>query len=181
MKRINTLIAVIIFSYSTAMAQTFTLKSNDLGGQFVNDQMWNQMGYHGKNISPQLSWENAPAGTQSFAVTMYDVDAPSGSGFWHWVVYNIPVDIKEFKTGAGDISLHLLPAGVANGINDTGAPGYIGPGPLPGLPHQYLFTVYALKTSRLEMDKNAPAAYVGAFLNMNVLAKASIVAYSQHP
>jgi len=180
MKRISTLIAVIILGCSAAMAQTFTLKSNDLGGQFVNDQLWNQMGYHGKNVSPQLSWENAPAGTQSFAVAMYDVDAPTGSGFWHWVVYNIPADVKELKAGAGDLSRHLLPAGTVNGINDAGAPGYIGPAPLPGLPHQYLITVYALKT-KLELDKNAPAAYVGVFLNLNLLAKASIVAYSQHP
>ncbi|SHM00500.1 YbhB/YbcL family Raf kinase inhibitor-like protein [Chitinophaga sp. CF418] len=180
MKRISTLIAMIILGCSAAMAQTFTLKSNDLSGQFVNDQLWNQMGYHGKNVSPQLSWENAPAGTQSFAVAMYDVDAPTGSGFWHWVVYNIPADVKELKAGAGDLGRNLLPGGVVNGINDTGAPGYIGPAPLPGLPHQYLITVYALKT-KLELDKNAPAALVGVFLNLNLLAKASIVAYSQHP
>jgi Raf kinase inhibitor-like YbhB/YbcL family protein len=181
MKRISTILALLMIACTTAMAQTFTLKSNDLGGQFVNSQLLNgMMGYTGGNVSPALSWENAPAGTQSFAVTMYDVDAPSGSGFWHWVVYNIPADVHELKTGAGNPDRKLLPAGALHGINDTGMPAYLGPGPLPGLPHQYLITVYALKT-RLNPDKNTSPAFMGILLNQQILAKAAIVGYAQHP
>jgi Raf kinase inhibitor-like YbhB/YbcL family protein len=181
MKKISTLMAMILITCSSGMAQTFTLKSSDLGGQFVNSQLLNgMMGYTGGNISPQLSWENVPAGTQSLAVTMYDVDAPSGSGFWHWVVYNIPADVNGLKADAGNPERHLLPSGAIQGINDAGMAAYIGPGPLPGLPHQYLITVYALK-SKLTLDKNTPAAFVGVHLNLNVLAKASIVGYVQHP
>ncbi|SFO97826.1 hypothetical protein SAMN05428949_7049 [Chitinophaga sp. YR627] len=180
MKRMYTFLALMVFACS-AVAQTFTLKSNDLGGQFVNSQLLNgMMGYNGGNVSPQLSWEHAPAGTQCFAVTMYDVDAPSGSGFWHWVLYNIPADVHELPAGAGTPERKLLPAGAAHGINDAGMPGYLGPGPLPGLPHQYIITVFALKT-KISPDKTTPAAFVGVLLNQNVLAKASIVGYSQHP
>lgn len=178
MKRISALLVVIVITCTTAWAQTFTLKSNDLSGQFILKQYLNGMGFKGENISPQLSWENAPAGTQSFAVTMYDFDAPTGSGFWHWVVYNIPADVKELETGAGDASKNLLPAGAIQGITDLGKPGYVGPAPVPGLPHLYLITVYALK-SKLDLDKNATAAFIGFNLNGNLLGKASIVAYGQ--
>jgi Raf kinase inhibitor-like YbhB/YbcL family protein len=180
MKRLSTLIVMMSITCSAVFAQTFTLKSNDLGGQFINKQMLNGFGYHGDNQSPELSWENAPAGTQSFAITMYDIDAPSGSGFWHWVVYNIPADVNELKTGAGDASKNLLPAGAIQGLTDYGQPGYGGPAPVPGLPHHYVITVYALK-SKLQLDKNASAALVGFNLNGNLLGKASIIAYAQHP
>jgi Raf kinase inhibitor-like YbhB/YbcL family protein len=177
MKKILFLLAAAIIT-GTVSAQTFTLKSKDLGGQFSAKQYANFMGYTGDNQSPELSWENAPAGTQSFAVTMYDLDAPTGSGFWHWVVYNIPVSTTELKTGAGDISKHLLPAEALQGNTDMGMPGYVGPAPTPGPAHQYIFTVYALK-SKLTLDKNATAAFVGFNLSGNVIAKASIVAYGQ--
>src|SRR3954471_12730774 len=90
-------------------AQTFTLKSSDLGGQADQKEFFNGMGCTGQNISPQLSWTGAPAGTQFFAVTMYDKDAPTGSGFWHWVVFNIPASTTELKSGAGDVSKDFLP------------------------------------------------------------------------
>jgi Raf kinase inhibitor-like YbhB/YbcL family protein len=167
-----------ILCTTAASAQTFTLKSNDMGGQISNKQYANFMGFTGENQSPELSWENAPAGTQAFAVTIYDLDAPTGSGFWHWVVYNIPADVKEIKSGAGDVTKNLLPAGAIQGNTDMGKPGYVGPAPTPGPAHQYLVTVYALK-NKLTLDKNATAAYIGFNLSFNTIAKASIVAYGQ--
>lgn len=179
MKKLSALLVVIAVFAIHAQAQTFTLKSSDLGGQFTNKQLNNILGYSGDNQSPALSWENAPAGTKAFAITMYDFDAPTGSGFWHWVVYNIPADVKELKAGAGNAAKQLLPAGAVQGNTDFGAPGYGGPAPVPGLPHMYMITVYALKAP-LTLDKGVTAAYVGFNLSMTMLGKASIVAYAQH-
>ncbi|MBS1660629.1 MAG: YbhB/YbcL family Raf kinase inhibitor-like protein, partial [Bacteroidetes bacterium] len=122
-------------------------------------------------------WENAPAGTQAFGVTIYDKDAPTGSGFWHWVVFNIPANVTELKTNAGDIAKGLMPAGAIQVNHDGGQPGYIGPCPPPGPIHEYLITVYALK-SKIPLDKTAGAALVGFYLNNNTLEKASIVMYA---
>ena len=153
-----------------AYAQTFTLKSKDIGGQATNKEFFNGFGCTGENVSPQLSWENVPAGTQSFAVTIYDKDAPTGSGFWHWVIFNIPANVTELKTNAGDVTKSIAPAGVVQSITDFGKFGYGGPCPPPGRIHEYLITVYALK-SKLELDKNTTPAVVGFNLNQLVLGK----------
>src|SRR4051812_38538727 len=108
-------------------SQTFTLKSADLGGQFTNEFIAGTFGCSGANQSPQLSWANAPDGTKSFAITMYDADAPTGSGFWHWVIVDIPANVTELKQGAGDVKKNLAPAGSLQSINDTGYAGYQGP------------------------------------------------------
>src|SRR4249920_736488 len=92
--------ALAIASY--AHSQTFTLRSKDIGGQATQKQVFKGFGCSGENISPELSWENAPEGTKSFAVTMYDRDAPTGSGFWHWVVFDIPASTNELKSDAGN-------------------------------------------------------------------------------
>jgi len=91
-------------------AQTFTLKSNDIGGQATNRQFANSFGCHGGNVSPELQWENPPVGTQTFAVTMYDKDAPTGSGFWRWVRFNIPANVTELPSDAllPDLSTDIL-------------------------------------------------------------------------
>lgn len=182
MKKGIVLVIGMLVSASTLVAQTktFTLKSNDLSGQATKTQEFGGFGCSGKNESPQLYWENAPEGTKSFAITMYDPDAPTGSGFWHWVVFDIPATSSELKTGAGNIDLKLAPAGVVQGRTDYGAPGYGGPCPPVGHGiHEYIFTVYALKTDKLGLDANASAAVVGFYLNQNVIAKASIVSYYQ--
>ncbi len=119
-----------------------------------------------------------PKETQSFAVTMYDKDAPTGSGFWHWLIFNIPANIMELKSNAGDITKAIAPAGSVQSNTDVGKPGYFGACPPPGQSHQYLITVFALK-SKLELDKNATPAVVGFYLNQNAIAKASIVTYGQ--
>jgi Raf kinase inhibitor-like YbhB/YbcL family protein len=163
---------------SGAEAPTFTLKSNELGGQFTNKQYLNGMGFSGENQSPQLYWENAPKETQSFAVTMYDLDAPTGSGFWHWVVFNIPADVHELKPDAGDPGKHLLPGEAVQSNTDMGAPGYVGAAPSDGPAHRYLITVYAL-SKKLELDKNASPAFVGFNMYFATLAKASLLVYGE--
>jgi len=172
--------AVMMLTASLSFAQTFTLKSKDLNGQVTSQQVLNGFGCTGQNLSPQLSWENAPAGTKSFAITVYDKDAPTGSGWWHWVVFDIPATSTELKRGAGDVAKKLLPDGAIQSITDFGSGGYGGPCPPQGdNPHQYIITVYALKTNNLGLDAKASPALVGYYLYSNTLAKASIVAYYQ--
>src|SRR5579863_6497352 len=134
------LLASVFMIGKLSIAQTFTLKSNDVGGQATNKEFFNGFGCSGQNISPELHWENAPAGTQAFAVTIYDKDAPTGSGFWHWLIFNIPSNVTELKSGAGDPSKPIAPADAIQAVTDFGKPGYGGPCPPPGAPHEYLIT-----------------------------------------
>ena len=179
-KSLQILTVLVAFSTSVFGQNTFTLSSTDLGGQATINQEFNGFGCTGENQSPQLSWKNAPEGTKSFAVTMYDPDAPTGSGWWHWVVFDIPASTNNLVAGAGNIALNLTPEGVIQSITDYGANGYGGPCPPEdhGL-HQYIITVYALKTDTLGLDKNTNPAVVGYNLSNNTLAKASIVSYYQ--
>ena len=164
---------------STLFSQnTFTLSSNTLGGEATKIEEFNGFGCTGKNESPQLSWKNAPEGTKSFAITMYDPDAPTGSGWWHWVVFDIPTSTTELVANAGDIKLNLTPEGTIQSITNYGAQGYGGPCPPQGHGlHQYIITVYALKTDTLGLDENTNPAVVGYYLWNNTIAKASIVSY----
>ena len=147
------------------------------GGTLKVEQVFNGFGCTGGNISPELSWSNAPAGTKSFAVTMYDPDAPTGSGWWHWVIFNIPANVTKLAVGTGDPSKSLAPTGSVQSRTDFGTPGYGGPCPPAGAkPHRYIFTVFALKVDKLDLDANAPGAMAGFFLNANALGKASVMA-----
>ncbi|QHS63574.1 YbhB/YbcL family Raf kinase inhibitor-like protein [Chitinophaga agri] len=159
-------------------AQTFTLKSKELGGQLSLQQYANGWGFNGGNQSPQLYWEHAPEGTKSFAVTIYDLDAPTGSGFWHWVVFNIPAHISELVPNAGDTSKKLLPEGAIQSNTDTGMPGYVGAAPNEGPAHRYLITVHAL-SQHLELDENVTPAFVGFNMHFSTLGKASLIVYGQ--
>jgi hypothetical protein len=180
MKQFFTAMIACLLLGGTVMAQTFTLKSKDLGGQMTIKQVFNSFGCTGENLSPQLSWENVPEGTKSFAITMYDKDAPTGSGWWHWVLFDLPADTRELKQGAGDPAKGLLPKSAIQSPTDFGAPGYGGPCPPEGHgPHQYVITIHALKTDKLGLDAKATPAVVGYYLNGATLAKASIVAYFQ--
>lgn len=163
---------------NSSSTPTFTLKSKDLGGQLTNKQYANAMGFSGENQSPQLYWENAPKETQSFGLTMYDLDAPTGSGFWHWVVFNIPADTHEIKSDAGDPEKNLLPDGAVQSNTDMGFPGYAGAAPTDGPSHRYIITIYALNT-KLELDKNTTPAFVGFNMHFSILAKASLLVYGQ--
>jgi Raf kinase inhibitor-like YbhB/YbcL family protein len=128
--------------------------------------VYNGMGCNGQNISPALEWGNTPAGTKSFAVTMYDPDAPTGSGWWHWVMYNIPASATGLPAGAGNG--RNAPRGSVQGMTDFGTKGYGGPCPPVGdKPHHYHITVFALKTDRLDVPANATSAYIGFNLNAN--------------
>ena len=132
-------------------------------------------GCAGGNKSPQLAWSGAPAGTKSFAVTCYDPDAPTGSGFWHWLVVNIPATVTELAVDAGNPKSPKL-AGALQTRTDFGAPGYGGPCPPPGdHPHRYLFTVFAVSADSLPVKADTSAAIVGFQLNFNTLAKAAIM------
>ena len=154
----------------------FRVTSPDLEsrGRIAMTHVFNGMGCTGQNISPTLQWTNAPAGTRSFAVTAYDPDAPTGSGWWHWVVYNIPASTTTLAAGAGNSNGRSLPSGAAQGNTDFGSRGYGGPCPPPGKPHHYHFTVFALKVDKLDVPNNATAAYIGFNLNANKLATARV-------
>ena len=133
-------------------------------------------GCEGGNQSPHLKWSGAPAGTKSFAVTCFDPDAPTGSGFWHWLVVNIPPDANELALGAGNAKSPKLPAGALQTRTDLGAPGYGGPCPPQGdHPHRYLFTVFAVGVDKLPVAADTSAAVVGFNLHFNTLAKAAIM------
>ncbi|WP_298544216.1 YbhB/YbcL family Raf kinase inhibitor-like protein [uncultured Aquimarina sp.] len=179
-KSFSILTTLIIFSSTIFGQNTFTLSSNDLGGEATIIEEFNGFGCTGENQSPQLSWKNAPVGTKSFAITMYDPDAPTGSGWWHWVVFDIPANTSELKSGTGNTKLNLTPQGAIQSITDYGAKGYGGPCPPEGHGlHQYIITVYALKTDKLGLNENTNPAVVGYYLWNNTLAKASIVTYYQ--
>ena len=132
-------------------------------------------GCAGGNISPHLKWSGAPAGTKSFALTCFDPDAPTGSGFWHWVVVNIPADVSELAAGAGNPG-GKLPAGALQTRTELGATGYLGPCPPEGdHPHRYLFTVHAVGIDKLSATADTSAAVIGFQLHFNTLAKAAIM------
>ncbi|MGO9803413.1 MAG: YbhB/YbcL family Raf kinase inhibitor-like protein [Steroidobacteraceae bacterium] len=155
----------------------FTLTSPDIaaGKTLAAAQVFNGFGCTGGNISPALAWSNAPAGTQSFALLMHDPDAPTGSGWWHWVVYNIPANTSSLPAGAGDPHKKLLPEGAVQGRTDYGTAGYGGPCPPPGKPHRYYFRLYALKVAKLEVPADATAALIGFNVNAAALDKAELM------
>lgn len=175
--KISMFLVVVLFA-GTVYGEGLTLKSSELGGQFTTKQVFNGFGCSGNNISPQLNWDNAPKGTKSFAVTIHDADVPSGSGWWHWVIFDIPAATNELKADAGNPDKNLAPTGSVQSGTDFGKPGYGGPCPPEGHGfHRYLITVYALKTEKLGLDKNAVPALVGYYLHSATIQKASIVAY----
>jgi Raf kinase inhibitor-like YbhB/YbcL family protein len=162
---IRVLFAGTFTALSTVGAQktaTFTVTSPDVhaGQKIASPQVFNGMGCTG-----------------SYALTVYDPDAPTGSGWWHWVVYNIPASVTKLAAGAGDAKKNLLPAGAAQGNTDFGAPGYGGPCPPAGdKAHHYRFTVFALDTDKLDIPPTATAAYVGFNLHAHTVAKAELTA-----
>ena len=156
------------------LADNFTLSSSDLEGQLTSKQVFNGFGCTGENISPELSWKDAPKGTKSFAVTIYDPDAPTGSGWWHWLVFDIPKDKFTLPRGFGNSESK----DVIQSITDYGKSGFGGACPPIGdKAHRYEFTVYALDIETLGLDKNANPALVGFYLNSHSLAKASLISY----
>ncbi len=154
---------------------SFTLTSESItdGQPFGNDQVSGIMGAGGSDTSPQLSWSGFPEETQSFAVTMYDPDAPTASGFWHWAVANLPATVTDLPAGVGDGS--GLPGDALILRNDAGLKRFIGAAPPPGHGvHRYIVAVHAVKVSKLDIDGDASPAYLGFNLFMNAIARATI-------
>ena len=155
-----------------------TSESFNDGDYLANDHILSEaygFGCAGGNLSPQLSWSGVPEGTGSFALTCFDPDAPTGSGFWHWVVVNIPANVASLALGAGSPG-GSMPAGALQTRTDFGAPGYGGPCPPEGdHPHRYLFTLHAVGLDGLSVEADTSAAVVGFMLNFNTLAKASLM------
>lgn len=178
MKYIISLFTICFFTINAAFAQTFTLSSPSLGGQMTEKQMYQGFGCKGENVSPELVWENAPEGTKSFAVTMYDPDAPTGSGWWHWVVFDIPATSKGLQAGAGDVTKNMIHKNAIQSMTDYGKKGFGGPCPPEGDGlHAYVITVYALSKETLELNSDVNAATVGFYLNKLSIGKASIIGY----
>ncbi len=180
MKKISLIITLFFVSCSMSQAATFSVKSTALedGGVIPSKYVYNNFGCSGKNISPQISWQNAPLETKSFAVTVYDPDAPTGSGWWHWLVINIPKKYTELSQNFGEKNQFNLADGIMQVRNDFGVFNFGGPcPPLKDKPHRYVFTVYALRAERLDLNEGATAASAGFMINQGVLAKASFTAY----
>ncbi len=161
---------------TAASAQSMSVTSTEIkeGTTIANEQVFKGFGCAGDNISPSLSWSGAPSGTKSFAVSIYDPDAPTGSGWWHWVVFNIPAATTSLPKGAGDVKKKLMPKGAIQSRTDFGADGYGGPCPPNGdRPHHYEITVFAVDVDKLPdaKDDMASAALVGFDLHFHTLAK----------
>ncbi len=153
---------------------TFTLSSPsfDDGALLPMKQVANQGDCKGKNHSPALEWSDGPAGTQSYAITVYDPDAPTGSGWWHWVLFNIPKDVTSLRE-----AMTVFPKGSVQARNDWGVSRFGGACPPAGSkPHRYIFTVYALKIDKIPLQSDASGAMVGFYIHQNILKKASVTA-----
>lgn len=162
----------------------FTLTSPDIAADSTIDRKFefNGFGCSGENRSPALKWSGAPAGTKSYAVTLYDPDAPTGSGFWHWFVVNLPGNVSELASNAGAVGGANLPRGAKHVRIDYGIAGFGGPCPPEGdPPHRYIFTVHALKVEHLDVPDDATAAVAGFMVNANSLGKASFTAKYGRP
>jgi Raf kinase inhibitor-like YbhB/YbcL family protein len=139
------------------------------------DLRFAEPGVGGANISPALAWSGAPEGTRSYAITCFDPDAPTGSGWWHWVVTDIPADVTSFDEGAE------LPPGSRTWLNDYGYTGWGGPWPPPGPAHHYVFTVFAVGIDRLDVPDEASSAVARLTLSFNVLDSGSFTALFRNP
>ncbi|WP_158879446.1 YbhB/YbcL family Raf kinase inhibitor-like protein [Amycolatopsis anabasis] len=154
---------------------SFTVRSNDVadGETLATPHLSGIFGAGGEDRSPHLAWAGFPAETKSFAVTCFDPDAPTASGFWHWAVFNIPVSVTELTSGAGDASGSGLPEGAITLKNDGGVKQFLGAAPPPGHgPHRYFFAVHAVDVERLEVDENATPAFLGFNLFGHSLGRA---------
>jgi Raf kinase inhibitor-like YbhB/YbcL family protein len=161
----------------------FTVTSEDVaeGAQMSEKHVFNSFGMSGDNISPHLSWSGFPAETRGFAVTCYDPDAPTGSGFWHWLVIDIPASVTSLPAGAGAASDARLPAGAFHVRNDYGSQDFGGAAPPAGdPPHRYVFAVHALDVDKLGIDANVTPAVAGFNLRFHTIARGLLVAQYGH-
>lgn len=164
---------------------SFELTSTDVadGVTLAMPQVSGIFGAGGEDVSPHLSWSGFPEGTKSFAVTVYDPDAPTASGFWHWAVANIPATVTSLASGAGDETGSGLPEGAVTLRNDAGIARYVGAAPPPGHgPHRYFTVVHAVGVESLDVGPDASPAFLGFNLFFNTIARATLIpTYEQHP
>ena len=171
-----TLVLLALAVPTMAQPAAMTLTSQDVaqGARISNAQVYN--GCNGDNISPALAWSEAPKGTKSFALTMFDPDAPGG-GWWHWIVFDIPPGRHELQQGAGNPERTLLPDGVKQGTTDFGTPGYGGPCPPAGdKPHRYQFTLWALDAADAPFGTDITGPKILPWLHRHTLAKTTLTA-----
>ena len=157
---------------------SFQVTSTDIrdGEMCPPPQVSGMMGAGGSDVSPQLSWSGFPPETQSFAVTVYDPDAPTASGFWHWAVFDIPATVTELPSGAGDEAGSGLPGGAVQLRNDAGMARYVGMAPPDGHgAHRYFTVVHAVDVPSLSLPKEASPAYLGFNLFTHAIARAMLV------
>ncbi len=163
---------------------SFTLTSNSVkeGEGFAQAQMSGAFGVpDGEDRSPQLTWRGAPAGTESYAITVYDPDAPTGSGFWHWAVANIPAAVTELPEGAGGADAQL-PTPAFQLPNDARQAQFIGAAPPAGHgPHRYFITVHALDVEDIGVPADATPAFLGFNMASHTLGRATIIATAEIP
>lgn len=168
------ILTLTVLSMTTAQAVDFQVVSNShVRGVFSNAQFANVIGCTGTNLSPHLAWQSAPKGTKSYAVTMFDPDAPTGSGWWHWVVANIPASVNELREGAGSDG-GTMPQGALAVRGDSGMPGYAGICPPEGQTHNYVITVHALKVEKLDLPLHVTPAMLSFITSTVSLGKATL-------
>jgi Raf kinase inhibitor-like YbhB/YbcL family protein len=170
---------LLFASFSATAKEDFRLTSPTLkhNSTLSVAHVFNGAGCSGGNVSPALKWSGAPAGTKSFAVTVFDPDAPTDSGWWHWIVVNIPATVDGLREAAGGQNGQLLPEPATRVRTDFGSPGYGGACPPVGdKPHRYVFTVFALRSARLDLPKDASAALASFMIRANELGRAQLIA-----
>ncbi|CAJ1890776.1 hypothetical protein PEKONANI_03531 [Aeromonas jandaei] len=167
--RLNILfLSFIIIATPSAYASDFILKSSEVkNGENINKKfLADGFGCQGENVRPNLFWQNPPKGVKSYAISLYDKDADTGSGFWHWQLVDIPPASNSIGVD--------IPVGAIVKANDTGADNYLGPCPPIGSVHTYTFTIHALNIDKLEAPANSTAPLTGYFINKHTIAKASL-------
>lgn len=180
---VGAVLALGVLAAGTASAQDFTLTSPALadGGTIKAENVFKGGGCTGGDISPALHWSGAPSGTKSFAVTLYDPDAPTGSGWWHWAIFDIPPTAAGLLRNAGNPKAHLAPKGSIQVRNDFSIVGYGGPCPPKGdPPHHYVFTVFAVAVAKLPANAQSTPAAVGFNLHYHTLGKATLTGRYGH-
>ncbi len=167
---------LLIFLIGGIMIYAMNLKAPDFKERIPLKYVYSLCG--GENISPELMWDNFPVETKSFAITMFDPDAPTDHGWWHWIVVNIPVNVTHFPEGAGNPDSPYFNLGYQT-LNDYGEIGYGGPCPPPGPPHRYIITVYALDIEGFEVSRDINPQILSEAIKEHTIESASVMGYYQ--